>query len=139
MYMTDALTAKSDVEKYSGVMTNNGDVLNITNVPDIETSTETTETTTEETTETTTEVTTESDKPVYGDADNNGVVEIADAADILNYVLKEEKTKMMLELDDYMYYLDVDGDNEITSADAACILQKVLDESYSFDIVKLKL
>lgn len=139
MYMTDALTAKSDVEKYSGVMTNNGDVLNITNVPDAEISTETTETTTEETTETTTEATTESDKPVYGDADNNGVVEIADAADILNYVLKEEKTKMMLELDDYMYYLDVDGDNEITSADAACILQKVLDESYSFDIVKLKL
>ncbi len=66
MYLTDAEKAKSDVLEYSGVMKNGANVLNLTNVPDVTTTTTesttetTTATTTESTTETTTATTTES-------------------------------------------------------------------------------
>ncbi|MBQ9604011.1 MAG: dockerin type I repeat-containing protein [Firmicutes bacterium] len=56
---------------------------------------------------------------IYGDADNNGVVDAQDASYTLNHVLNSE-----FEIDEIL--ADADADGKITAADASMIMQKVL-------------
>lgn len=75
-----------------------------------------------------------SDIAVYGDADNNGKVEIADVSVALNRVLTG--ISMPVESNpDYMKYMDLNNDGKFDSADVAEILQMVLDSSYVPDSV----
>lgn len=70
-----------------------------------------------------------SDTVVYGDADNNGKVEIADVSIALNKVLTG--TAMPVESNPYfMEYMDLNKDGKFDSADVAEILQMVLNSSY---------
>lgn len=66
---------------------------------------------------------------MYGDIDKNNKLEAADAAIILQYVLK--KTAFDFTPED-LDICEVTGDNEITAADAAAVLQKVLKSTYTY-------
>ena len=102
--------------------------------PTTESTTEaSTETSTESTTESSTESTTETPDPtptpsgVYGDADNNGVVNAADVAMIVEYVLSGAPYVNDVE------YVDVSSDGIVDTKDATMILQHVLNQAYSID------
>lgn len=144
-YLTDAQTAKNDALVYTGVLTNDVPVLDLTDIsaPDTtteattETSTETTtetttvtttetttETTTVTTTETTTESTTETTTQPYGDADGNGKVNANDVSVVIQHLLNNTP------LGNEFKYVDVNCDGKIDTQDAAMILQKALDSSY---------
>jgi flagellar hook-associated protein FlgK len=73
---------------------------------------------------------------VYGDADNSGELNAADAAMLFQKVLTGAKTTLETVKDDFMTYLDVDGDGVLTSADVTHILQKSLDSSYKLPVEK---
>lgn len=71
---------------------------------------------------------------VYGDADNDGKVEITDVSIALRKVL----TGIVMPIEenpDYMKYMDLNNDNCFDSADVAEILQMVLDSTYKPDVV----
>lgn len=92
------------------------------------TTAETTETTTAENTETTTSATpVDPVGSLWGDVNDNGVVEANDAALTLQYVLNNA-TEMVVER------ADVSGNGVIDSEDAAMILQKALDSTYIFPV-----
>ncbi len=97
--------------------------------------------TTQDTTkEPTTQATTVTPPPtgtLYGDADNNKSLGIADVVDLFNYVLngviKQSDgtiTSDNIESSGWLNLLDVHKDGRIDSADVAEVLQKVLDSSY---------
>ncbi len=66
---------------------------------------------------------------VYGDADNNGKVEITDVSVALRKVLTG--VSMPVEANsDYMKYMDLNSDGLFDTADVAEILQMVLDSQY---------
>ncbi len=69
------------------------------------------------------------DTIVYGDADNNGRLEINDASTVLKRVLTGEKMPIESK-ENYMEIVDVNGDNTLDSADVAEILQMILDSGY---------
>lgn len=74
-------------------------------------------------------------KYVYGDADNNGIINIHDAAMLLQKVLKSSyKTKLETVTDNYILYLDVSNDGVLSSEDVTIVLQKVLDNSYKMPV-----
>ena len=60
---------------------------------------------------------------IYGDVNNDGVVDAQDSAYVLNNVLNSS-----FEIDEVL--ADADGDGEITAADSTMILQKVLLSTY---------
>lgn len=154
MYLTDAQTAKENALVYTGVLANDAQVIDITNITapittttttttttitttTTETTTETTTTTTTEdtttTAETTTETTTAEPVPIdnkYGDADNNGIVDAGDVAVVVQYILNGAPLGNDLE------YADVNKDGKINSEDAAMILQNVLDKNYTLPRTK---
>lgn len=66
---------------------------------------------------------------LYGDADNNGVLEVNDASVVLKKVLKGEKMPVE-EKENYMEIVDVNGDKVLDSSDVAEILQMILDSEY---------
>ncbi len=69
------------------------------------------------------------DTAVYGDADNNGRLEVNDASVVLKKVLKDEKMPVESR-ENYMDIVDVNGDKVLDSADVAEILQMILDAEY---------
>lgn len=90
-----------------------------------------TESTTEETTgetttvtENTTESTTGEQIKLYGDADDNGKIEIVDVVSIMRYISDG------IELNNTFEYIDVNKDGKINTVDAAMVLQNVLNGSY---------
>ena len=66
---------------------------------------------------------------VYGDADNNGVVDVKDAAAVLDKVLTN-KSMPIEENADYKKYIDLNNDGVIDSADVSIILQMALNKNY---------
>ncbi len=66
-------------------------------------------------------------EPIYGDADNNGILTANDSAVVLNKVLNSD---FQMNIDDK--YADVDSAGNITANDAAMILMKVLNAAYVF-------
>lgn len=100
------------------------------------TTTETT-TTTATTTETSTEATTIPDEPfepLYGNANGNGSVEIADVSSILSNALTGARMGIEDKTEDFMKYIDVDKDGDITSVDVALVLQKILNSSFKLPV-----
>ena len=101
----------------------------------------TTETSSETTTVSTTEATTEDSSEetteftfVYGDADNNGILETDDCDALLKYVITGVLNTVngaVTDLSDEDFRkLDVNMDKKVNSKDVAFILQKVLNDSY---------
>ena len=68
-------------------------------------------------------------EPVYGDSNNDQVVDILDVGCVLDKVLTG-KTMPVEENPDYMEYVDLNKDGVINTADVAEILQMVLDSGY---------
>ena len=66
---------------------------------------------------------------VYGDTDNNGVVDVKDAAAALDKVLTN-KSMPIDENADYKKYIDLNNDGVIDSADVSIILQMALNKNY---------
>lgn len=66
---------------------------------------------------------------LYGDADNNGVLDSADSAIILQKVLNNS-----YQLGCDFEVADVDGDNALTAGDSALVLQKVMNKSYMLPV-----
>lgn len=66
---------------------------------------------------------------LYGDADNNGVLDSADSAIILQNVLNGS-----YQLGCDLELVDVDGDNKLTAGDSALVLQKVMNKSYMLPV-----
>lgn len=69
------------------------------------------------------------DTPIYGDADDNGVINVADAQTALVKVLTN-KSMPIEERNDYMKYMDLNNDGKFDSADVAEILQMTLNSNY---------
>ena len=66
---------------------------------------------------------------VFGDVDQNGIIEASDALLALQYVLTPDKIKLSaLQL----YAANVENDNKITASSAAWILSKTLNETIKF-------
>ncbi len=66
---------------------------------------------------------------LYGDADNNGKLDVNDASVVLKKVLNGEKMPVEVK-ENYMDIVDVNGDKVLDSADVAEILQMILDSEY---------
>ncbi len=66
---------------------------------------------------------------VYGDADNNGVLNIEDVSCALNSVLGIEKMPAESNAD-YMEYMDLNNDSKFNTADVAEMLQIILNSDY---------
>jgi hypothetical protein len=71
------------------------------------------------------------DEILYGDADNNGVLEANDAAFLLEYTLNGSLYNAD---EEWIKKCDVDGKTGLTANDASYILQKTLDKSFKFDV-----
>ncbi len=69
--------------------------------------------------------------PIYGDADNSGILTSADAAMILQKVLRNDFRTGLENTDaNWQEYLDVDDNGILTASDASTVLQKVLNDSF---------
>ena len=72
---------------------------------------------------------------MYGDANADNILTAADAAMILQKVLKNSYQMPVEELtSSWMDYTDVTNDDVLTAADAATVLQKVLKNSYKMPV-----
>lgn len=69
----------------------------------------------------------------FGDADEDGDIDAADAAMVLQKALKST-----FEVPAGFDYIDVDIDNKITAADSAAILQKTLKSTYEMPVEKMQ-
>ena len=69
--------------------------------------------------------------PIYGDADNDGILTGSDAA----YILQYSNNSSFINADgDWKEKADADGDGVITANDAAMVYQKVLVSTYRFPV-----
>lgn len=76
-----------------------------------------------------------SDKIIYGDVDNDGVITANDSAVLLQYVLnKNSVDSTIIESEGFQERSDVTGSGELTAEQAAYILQKVLNNSFKFPV-----
>ena len=67
--------------------------------------------------------------PIYGDANNNGILDVEDSAIVLDKVLTN-KSMPIEENTDYKKYVDLNKDDIIDSTDVSIILQMALDKNY---------
>ena len=68
-------------------------------------------------------------QPLYGDSNNDGIVDVTDAGIALDKILTGNKMPVEV-YDNYMDYMDLNDDGEFDTADVAELLQMILDSSY---------
>lgn len=71
---------------------------------------------------------------IYGDADGDGLLNIADVTELLQKILNDSVIGIENKTDDYFKYVDVDDDGILNSADVAHVLQKVLNQNYKMPV-----
>ncbi len=69
-------------------------------------------------------------KTLFGDSDNNGDINVNDAASLLEKVLNANHHLPIEKVEDYEKYLDVDMNGILSATDASIILQKALNNDF---------